>query len=278
VSAEVLQTERETANRPACSDSQSADAAEENLVDVLGFRFQDRPIADVAETIVQDAIEGNRRNVFFVNAHCLNVAAKNPEYLAVLADSPWVYADGAGMALGASINGVALQNNLNGTDLFPLICGAAARKNVPIALLGAKPGVAEKCATKMQALLPGLDVVWHEHGYLDPDLETSRLPEIAASGARILFVAKGVPMQELWIQQYAESMNVPVVLGVGALFDFYSGDMPRAPLLVRKLRMEWAFRLLMEPRRMFRRYVVGNPEFIYRALKARFSRKTNTTP
>ena len=81
-----------------------------------------------------------------------------------------------------------------------------------------------------------------------------------------MFVAKGVPTQEHWIAAHAASVTAPVILGVGALFDFYSGTVPRAPPSIRKLRLEWAYRLLHEPRRLFRRYVLGNPEFVTRAL------------
>ena len=107
---------------------------------------------------------------------------------------------------------------------------------------------------------------WVEDGYLSSDAEDVKLAELNTSGARLLLVAKGVPAQERWIAAHAARLTVPVILGVGALFDFYSGTVPRAPPLVRKLRMEWAYRLLQEPRRLFRRYVLGNPEFIARAL------------
>jgi exopolysaccharide biosynthesis WecB/TagA/CpsF family protein len=82
----------------------------------------------------------------------------------------------------------------------------------------------------------------------------------------MLFIAKGVPDQELWISAHAAQLSAPVVLGVGALFDFYSGAIPRAPQYLRRLRLEWLYRLWCEPRRLFRRYVLGNPEFVTRAV------------
>jgi exopolysaccharide biosynthesis WecB/TagA/CpsF family protein len=194
------------------------------------------------------------------------VAARHAGYARVLTSAPLVFADGAGMAIAARLAGRRLVHNVNGTDLFPEICAAAAAESVPIALLGAAPGVAQKCAAAMQRRFPGLAVVWVQHGYLHEQDERAELESLNASGAKLLFVAKGVPAQELWLAQNAGRLAAPVLLGVGALFDFYSGTIRRAPPLVRTLRLEWLYRLALEPRRMFARYVLGNPAFIARAL------------
>jgi exopolysaccharide biosynthesis WecB/TagA/CpsF family protein len=247
---------------------QSADRANE-LCEFLGFRFWDISLVRAAQYLVDMAAANQKLQVFFVNAHCVNVAVRDRAYARLLETAPFLFADGFGMALAARIWGIQLANNVNGTDLFPMVCRAAADASVPIAFLGARPGVAKVCAERMTKDYPGLKVVWAEHGYHSPDLEENKLAELNASGARILFVAKGVPEQEHWISAHMDKITVPVVLGVGALFDFYSGSVPRAPRLMRDLRMEWAFRLWREPRRLFRRYVIGNPEFLVRALMRR---------
>jgi N-acetylglucosaminyldiphosphoundecaprenol N-acetyl-beta-D-mannosaminyltransferase len=237
--------------------------------DLIGLRFWDLPLQRAARFIVDRAESGERTHVFFVNAHCVNVATGNPAYARLLANAPFVFADGFGMALAARFSGTRLHHNVNGTDLFPLVCQAAAAQSVPIALLGARPGVARACADRMEQRYPGLRVVWTDHGYLAPAQERERLADLNASGARILFVAKGVPTQECWMAENAERLAVPVVLGVGALFDFYSGAVKRAPRIVRELRSEWLYRLVLEPRRLSRRYLLGNPTFIARALRWR---------
>lgn len=238
---------------------------------IMGLRYWDVELGPAAQFLVNAAVAHKRLQVYFVNAHCVNIAARDPGYAQLLRSSPFLFADGAGMALAARLTGVPLANNVNGTDLFPRLCAAAAAESVPIAFLGARPGVARQCATLMERQYPGLRVVWVEDGYLSHEAERSKLAELNNSGARLLFVAKGVPTQEHWIAANAAQLAPPVILGVGALFDFYSGTVPRAPPLMRKLRMEWAFRLLHEPRRLFRRYVLGNPEFIARALLWRLS-------
>lgn len=238
---------------------------------IMGMRFWDGELGAAAQFLVNAAVEHRRIQVYFVNAHCVNVAARDPGYAELLKNASFLFADGAGMALAARLNGVALANNVNGTDLFPKLCAAAASAGVPVAFLGARPGVARQCAARMEQEYPGLHVVWAEDGYLSNEAERLKLVELNGSGARLLFVAKGVPIQEHWIAANAAHLATPVILGVGALFDFYSGTVPRAPLLVRKLRLEWAYRLVQEPRRLFRRYVLGNPEFIARALLWRLS-------
>jgi len=236
------------------------------LREVMGLRFWDTPLPAAAHFLVQAAVTGQRLQVYFVNAHCVNVAARDSRYAQLLQSAPFLFADGAGMALAARLAGAALHNNVNGTDLFPRICAAAAAASVPLAFLGSRPGVARQCATVMERDYPGLRVVWVADGYLSAAAEAQKLAELNTSGARLLFVAKGVPTQEHWIAEHATRIAVPVILGVGALFDFYSGAVPRAPPMLRRLRMEWAYRLAQEPRRLFRRYVLGNPEFVARAL------------
>ena len=236
------------------------------LRDIMGLRYWDVGLPRAARFLIDKAAAGERLQVYFVNAHCVNVAARDPGYARLLKDAPLLFADGAGMALAARCSGVALEHNVNGTDLFPELCAAAAAAAVPVAFLGARRGVAAACAALMERHHPGLRVVWVADGYLPAAEEDARLQELNASGARLLFVAKGVPAQELWIAAHAAALAAPVVLGVGALFDFYSGTIARAPPLLRRLRLEWLYRLLREPRRLFRRYVLGNPEFVARAL------------
>lgn len=252
-------------------ESIPARTEEASIVDFIGLRFLDISLTEAAEELTRDARRGLRRIAFFVNAHCCNVAARDPRYAAALAQAGPLFADGFGMALAARLWGCRLRDNVNGTDLFPLLCALAAAHGVPIALLGAKPGVAAACAARMSERHPGLRVVFTRDGYTDAGDPERTIADINRSGARILLVAKGVPMQECWIMQYAAALDAPVLMGVGALFDFYSGRMPRAPALIRRLRMEWLFRLILEPRRLFGRYVLGNPLFLYRALKIRFT-------
>ena len=193
---------------PAPSDARRSAASEAGpnaagLREVMGLRFWDARLEAAAHFLVQAAVAGQRLQVYFVNAHCVNVAARDPGYAQLLRSAPFLFADGAGMALAARMAGAALHNNVNGTDLFPRICAAAAAASVPLAFLGSRPGVARQCATVMERDYPGLRVVWVADGYLPSAAEDTKLAELNASGARLLFVAKGVPAQEHWIAEHA---------------------------------------------------------------------------
>lgn len=249
-----------------------------STLQLFGLTILDSTLEEAAAALVGAAHDGRREDTFFVNAHCVNVAAHDPTYRRALQGAQRLYADGSGMRMAARWAGRALRDNVNGTDLFPLLCRGAARAGLPIALLGARPGVAERCAQSMRRQVPGLEVAWVHHGYMQPGDEAAQIAALNRSGARLLFVAMGVPAQELWLQRQRERITVPVTLAVGALFDFYSGDIPRAPSAWRRLGVEWLYRLLIEPRRLFMRYVVGNPRFLARALWLRLRGRLHAAP
>jgi len=162
--------------------------------------------------------------------------------------------DGIGMDLGARlVHGRRFAGNLNGTDLVPSLCARAPRP-LRFFLLGGKPGVAEAAARTLRAQ-HGQHVVGLTDGYEGRASAGTALPAmIRDSGADVLLVAFGNPLQEEWILQHATATGVPLVLGVGALLDFLAGNAKRAPGWVRRCRLEWLYRLSREPRRLLKRY------------------------
>ena len=236
-------------------------------VSLFGLQIQNVKLVDASASIIHDAKLNVRRKIYFINAHCVNTAAKNAQYQSVLhEEGVLLFADGIGMRLASRVADCQLVDNVNGTDLFPVLCQDAANTGVTLALLGARPGIAQRCADNMRKQFPNLKIVFIHDGYFNTASESEIIKSINDSKAHILFVAMGVPMQEFWVDRSAEKLNVPIILGVGALFDFYSGEMPRAPIQMRKLGLEWLFRLILEPRRLFVRYVLGNPVFIMRMI------------
>ena len=236
-------------------------------IPLFGLNIEDTSLTDASARIIHEARTGVRRKIYFVNAHCINIAAANADYLSILQDEgALLFADGSGMRLASRLSGFLLKDNVNGTDLFPLICRDAANAAIKLALLGARPGIAQCCADNMRSQFPGLNIACTHNGYFSADDEVEVIKAINDSGAQILFVAMGVPAQEFWIARNADKLRVTTLLGVGALFDFYSGVIPRAPQRMRQLGLEWLFRFIMEPRRMFVRYILGNPVFIIRVL------------
>lgn len=221
---------------------------------------------EAARELVMAAAMGAPVTLQFINAHCINSLRGNPEYRAALEAADLLFPDGSGMRLAGKLSGVALGDNLNGTDLFPELCARAATLGQSIYLLGGRPGIAAAAAAAMAERYPGLIVAGTRDGYWSAEQEDAVIAEINASGARIVLVGMGVPLQETWIAKVRARLAAPVVAGVGGLFDYYSGAVARAPLAFRKLGCEWVWRLMQEPRRLFARYVLGNPLFILAAL------------
>ncbi len=200
----------------------------------------------------------------FVNAHCLNIAYTNARYRNVLCHASAVWPDGTGVRMAGAKLGFPVPENVNGTDLFELICRAAEKEGVSVFFYGARAKVVEKMVENVRRDYPLLNVVGFCDGYQD---DATVIEKIRAAKPDLLFVAKGVPDQELWIADHQREIAASAAIAVGGLFDFVSGRIPRAPLWMRRLGIEWAFRLYQEPVRLFRRYVIGNPLFLLRVAK-----------
>jgi exopolysaccharide biosynthesis WecB/TagA/CpsF family protein len=226
---------------------------------------------DQALGMLHDGINaGAHRKLAFCNAHVVNLAASNGGFRAALA-SFLVLPDGIGVDIGSRLlYGVSFPANLNGTDFIPRLLVSSAHP-LRVGLIGARAGVAERAATALRALDPRHDIIAICDGYFEPDAENEILASLAGHGLDILLVAFGNPRQELWIAQKIGPQHARLAIGVGALFDFLAGEMPRAPEWLRMLRLEWLYRLALEPSRLWRRYVLGNPAFILRMLRQKWA-------
>jgi N-acetylglucosaminyldiphosphoundecaprenol N-acetyl-beta-D-mannosaminyltransferase len=238
-------------------------------VHISGIRLLNLGMDELVVAI-ETAIEARARTqIAFVNPACVNIAAGDPCYRATLARADWVCPDGIGMKIAGRILERPIRQNLNGTDLFPRLCAALARSGRSMYLLGARPGVAADVAAWAQRHFPQLRIAGTHSGYFEGDDEATVLAEIRDSGADVLLVAMGVPAQDHWLRHNLKRSGATVGIGVGGLFDFYGGRIPRAPPWLREIGGEWTYRLLQEPRRMWRRYLVGNAVFLWRVVRER---------
>lgn len=232
---------------------------------------------DITNTTMTEAldwidtrIEQKQKSLmFFVNPACLNIASINQSYRIVLQYADRILADGIGLKIGSRLLNQAVKDNVNGTDLFPRLCQRSAEKDHSLFLLGGLPGIAEKAAKAMQERYPGLIIAGTQDGFFNAEMEPDIISSINNSGATILLVGFGAPKQELWLAQYQDQLMPYICMGVGGLFDYYSGRISRAPVWLREIGMEWVWRIIQEPVRMWKRYLVGNPLFIYRVLRQR---------
>ncbi|MCA0044218.1 exopolysaccharide biosynthesis polyprenyl glycosylphosphotransferase [Celeribacter sp. ASW11-22] len=218
-----------------------------------------------SEDVIEHLLDAPSQTVNFLNAHCANIKARDRSYASALARSSYVLPDGIGVELAARMTGDHFVENLNGTDFTPALLRIAAERGLSVFLFGASPGTAERAAQKLEADISGLRIVGARDGYEGAQCPEAAIAHINASEADILLVAMGVPRQELWIDRHRTEINARLVMGVGALFDFLAGNVARAPLAVRKAKLEWAWRLMQEPRRLAKRYLIGNASFLMRA-------------
>ncbi len=238
-------------------------------VSLLGIPLDNLTMPEAVAEVVERTRERRRTVVTFVNAHCANVAWKDPAYLATLRSSDLTFADGSGMRLAGRLLGRQLRDNVNGTDMFPELVRVAPETGMKLYLLGARPGVTDAVAEWVRATSPETIVVGTDHGYHGPDEQDAVVARIREARPDILFVAMGVPAQEDWLDAHLDATGATVGIGVGGLFDMVSGRIPRAPVWMRDLGIEWTWRLAKEPGRMWQRYLVGNVVFVAHVLRER---------
>jgi exopolysaccharide biosynthesis WecB/TagA/CpsF family protein len=201
--------------------------------------------------------------VSFLNAHNANALVKDSRYREAL-ERNLVLPDGIGIDVASvAMFGEPFPANLNGTDFIPgLMTYMTAPKR--IGLVGARPEILARARDAFAAHAPWHEVVAIHHGYFPEDQSPAVADEIARHEVDVLLVAMGTPKQEKWIDRHIRAEHARLVIGVGALFDFAAGAVPRAPRIMRSMRMEWLFRLIREPRRLAGRYLLGGPAFLAR--------------
>ncbi|WP_298817887.1 WecB/TagA/CpsF family glycosyltransferase [uncultured Roseibium sp.] len=214
-------------------------------------------------------LQGERLDVAICNAHTVLTAVDDPDFAATL-NRMTLLNDGIGIDLASRfLCGSSFPDNLNGTDLVPDVLKGIGL-SLRIYLLGAEETQLQEARKHIEETYPAHEVVGCRNGYFDMDDCRDICTDISALKPDLLLVAMGNPRQEKFIVQNRQNLDVKVAIGVGALFDFMSGSVARAPKLVRAAGLEWLFRLLQEPRRLFRRYVIGIPRFASAVFKFRF--------
>ncbi|EDT44015.1 glycosyl transferase, WecB/TagA/CpsF family [Burkholderia ambifaria MEX-5] len=179
-----------------------------------------------------------------------------------------VNADGMGVVWGARMLGHAIPERVTGIDLFDSLLGLSATRGFPVFLLGARQDVVEQAAQVLASRHPGLRIAGLHHGYFWDD-EQAVVDRIRASGAKLLFVAITSPRKEVFIDRWRDRLGVSFAMGVGGTFDVVAGRVRRAPHWMQTAGLEWLFRVVQEPRRMWRRYLITNTRFVLMLMRAK---------
>lgn len=232
---------------------------ETTSVDITGVRVESFTETELIDRVLAMSAGDTAQVAVGVNAHVCNLARTDARFRRLL-DSSIAYADGQSVVWAAKLLGGHLPERLATTDVAEPLLRAAAADGIPVYFFGAAEGVAERAAAIMRERIPGLRLRSH-HGYVSPDAMPAVLDDIASHGTRILFVGMGDPAQQFWVDAHRENLP-PAVLTCGGLFDWLSGSNRRAPEWMIRAGLEWLWRLMIEPRRLAKRYLLGNPSFM----------------
>jgi len=232
------------------------DPGPRRLVVILGVPFDNMTMEEVVARIEDFVLAGEPRYVATANVNFVVKAIHDPEFMEIVQTADIITADGTPILWAARWLGTPLKERVAGSDLVPLLADAAARKGYRVFLLGGAPSVGEKAAANLRRKWPRLEV-HHYAPPFDPLLEMDHqqvLERIRAARPHLLFVSLGAGKQEKWIRMNLKDLGVPVCVGVGATVDFLADVVPRAPVWMRKSGLEWLFRIVQEPGRMWKRY------------------------
>lgn len=243
----------------------------EERVEVLGVGVDPLTVEELHEEIGREIQAGGHALVLNANVHCLNLAYTDPKLRSFLNEAEVVFCDGVGVMLAARLLGRRIPERITYADWAWRLASYAAAERFTLYFLGAHPGVAEKAAEKLKGRYPDLRVSGIQHGYFDrsaggPENEAV-IEKINAAAPDILLVGFGMPVQERWLMENWDRIDARVALTGGAVFDYISGELRRGPPILTENGFEWLARLLVEPRRLWRRYVVGNPVFLWRVIR-----------
>jgi N-acetylglucosaminyldiphosphoundecaprenol N-acetyl-beta-D-mannosaminyltransferase len=228
---------------------------------------------DEAVSLVEDAVDARRPvQHTALNAAKLVRVQRDEALRAAVVGSELVTADGQAVVWASRLVGEPVPERVTGIDLFAALLPLAARRGFRVYLLGARPAVAARAVAEIRARHPDLPLVGWRDGYYDPADEEAVVEEISAAAPDLLFVALETPAKETFIARYRDRIGAPFTMGIGGTLDILAGERRRAPRWLQRAGLEWCYRLLQDPRRLARRYVVGNTLFTMLVLRATFAR------
>ncbi|WP_320959572.1 WecB/TagA/CpsF family glycosyltransferase [Hungatella effluvii] len=197
-----------------------------------------------------------------VNALKINLMKDDKQLRKIVNICPLINADGASIVWAAKKLGIPLKERVTGIDLFENLIKLANDKGYKIYLFGAKEEVVVKLKNMFEEQYPNLQIVGYRNGYFTEADEPEIVKDMAESGADMMFVAFSSPKKEYWVNKYLKQLNIPFVMGVGGSFDVMTGVTNRAPIWMQNHGLEWFYRFIQEPRRLWKRYIIGNCQFV----------------
>ena len=229
----------------------------------------DESVAEVEKIVARGAPTQH----VVINASKVNLMENDPALRSIVNACPLVNADGASIVWAAKVLGIPLRERVTGIDLFLHLVEMAPKKGWGVYLFGAKEEVVRRVKAIFEERYPGIRILGARNGYFTEADESSIVADMAASGADLLFVAFSSPKKEYWVHRHLEEIGIPFVMGVGGSFDVVAGVTDRAPKWMQDHGLEWFYRFIQEPDRLWKRYIVGNARFVALVLKYKLKGK-----
>lgn len=238
-------------------------------IDVLGVQVGVLTRHKVTSLFRECLDNGVRGWISYVNVHALNLAHDHPWFRLFLNNSLFTYCDGQGVRLGAALLGKSLPERIVMSDWIYDVCEASVARGLRLFLLGSTADSLAQAIINIRELYPDIQIAGSHHGHIS-DLEGEVVSQsIAKLNVDVLIVGMGMPLQEEWILRYYDRLNARIILNGGSCLDYVSGFKKRCPAWMGLMGLEWVYRLLQEPRRLWKRYLLGNPLFLYRVIRGR---------
>ena len=261
---------------PLCWKKETGSEIMAETVTIAGTKIDNMTSDEAISTITKWMNDhDNPRYVVTSNVDHIVKLQNDSEFKKIYQDADLVLADGMPLVWAAKFLGTFLYERVCGSDLFIKLCEISARKKFRVFFLGGSPGDAKRAKEELTCRNPGLlveGVYCPPFGFEKDKQENKKIVElIKAANADILFVGLGAPKQEKWIYEHYNEIKVPVSIGVGISFSFAAGTIKRAPVWMQKSGLEWLWRLMMEPRRLWKRYLVNDMMFFWLVLKQKLS-------
>ena len=234
--------------------------------ELLGLAFDPATMADaVALCLEWCRAPRAPHTVITANASILCLMRRDPELAAACRAGDLILADGMSVVWTSKLAGLGFPERVAGVEMMERLLARASEERLRVFFLGAKREVLDALVARCARDYPGLVVAGHRDGYFKPADHDAIAAEVRASGAHFLFVGMPSPFKETWCERHRATLDVPVVMGVGGAFDVLAGYVRRAPRALQVLGLEWSWRLAMEPRKMWKRYLLTNSEYLWHA-------------
>lgn len=237
-------------------------------IEIYGFKdarsLMNRMIYEIREYKGSPFIINN------VNVHLVNSCCEDPQLKEAVIKAELKYADGMGIVLASKLLDSPIPNRITAADWILDLLRLFAEQNLTVGFLASTPDVVDRAIGVFNDQVPENSIAFYHHGYIhkDPELEEQVIQAINVTKPDLLVVGFGTPLQEKWAIKNAHRLKVKTIITLGAVLDYYAGEVKRCPAWVGQIGFEWLFRLLQEPQRLFRRYIHGNPWFLFRIVKS----------